>query len=368
LSSAPKDHLNPATLQAYADGAADPTALAEEHLRACSACRDRLQEVLLQQNKLDSLKFWKSRGPASECPPRDVWWKIAPPSSDESLQLLAHAAQCACCAALLREATEDASADTSPYEEDANRLTSSTQSGMRRTADLLARSVRPTARPFYLRTPVWVTAAAAIVLVTGVLFMNFNSPARADRLLVTAYTEHRPIELRFLGAAYAPLVQTRGVNPAATLSLREAEAIISKELARHPSEAGWLEEKGRAEILSGDYEQAIVVLNRAREIDPKLPNSTAYLAVAYFERGVATGDRSADQRAAELFSETIAKTPGDPVLRFNRAISYEALGQNDLAISDWKVCESLEKNKEWAAEARSHLADLERRKASHTGH
>src|SRR5262249_3821662 len=118
----------------------------------------------------------------------------------------------------------------------------------------------------------------------------------------------------------------------------------------------------QAALLEGRFENAILVLNRARVFGSLSAKGTSDLAAAYYELGAAGGDRSSYQKSVELFSQAIEQSPQEPALLFNRALAYEAMGARALAIADWKACIALDQDHAWASESASRLASLEQKK------
>src|SRR5580698_7580130 len=109
------------------------------------------------------------------------------------------------------------------------------------------------------------------------LWTRRSSPSLAltDQLIAQAYTEQRPIELRFPGAGYGPVRQERGENDPSRSrmdlppALLEAEKQIARRLATHPQDSGWLQAKARTDLFEGLYASAIQVLQQAEAARPE---------------------------------------------------------------------------------------------------
>ena len=179
--------------------------------------------------------------------------------------------------------------------------------------------------------------------------------AAAGQLLARAYTEQRTLEVRFGGAAYAPLRVQRG--PEASFadrnpSLLKAEALIASQLPSHPTDPSWLQDKARADLLEGKYDAAVESLRRALELSPDSPELMVDLASAHFQRAQSE-DRPQDYGAAfENLSKVLAQRPDDQVALFNRAIVSEHQFLYHQALDDWEHYLRVDARSQWADEAR----------------
>lgn len=207
-------------------------------------------------------------------------------------------------------------------------------------------------------------AFAAVVAAASWIAVHSRHPDSAGQLLARAYTEQRTLEVRFGGAAYAPLRVQRGPEASfadRTASLLKAEALIASQLPSHPTDPSWLGAKARADLLEGKYDAAVESLRRALESSPNSPELMVDLASAYFQRAQ-TEDRPLDYGAAfEYLSKVLAQRPDDPVALFNRAIISEHQFLYHQALDDWEHYLRVDARSEWADEARSH-ADAVRSK------
>jgi len=185
--------------------------------------------------------------------------------------------------------------------------------------------------------------------------------ADVNQLLAQAYAEQRTIELRMPGAQHAPTRIERGRRRShlnRPMSLLDAESIIRHGLDKHPEDPAWLDKRGRAELLEGDYESAIATLRRANDLQNAAPAIPTDLATAYFERAEAEGHTTDYGTAAELLSSVLQRNPEDDVALFNRAIVYERLFRYREAIKDWERYLHLSRDEGWNGEARQHLEQL----------
>jgi tetratricopeptide (TPR) repeat protein len=297
---------------------------------------------------------------------------LTPASQGQSL--LAHAAQCDHCGALLRQATEDLGAELSPEEQTVlSRMESSKAEWQQDLAHRLGATTQPAvlprpARRRWFALPAWSYAAAAVAAVAVVAVILWRvqpgGPDKAERLLAQAYTEQRTLELRFRGAGHAPVRLQRGRSrenrPAA---LPEAEALISRRLAASPNDPAWVAAQARFDLLQWNYEAAIQGLQRALALQPGSPDMLTDLASAYFERAEAVGLAGDYGSAVEYLGQALAKRPGDPVVLFNRAIALERMHQYQQALQAWEAYLKVDPQGDWAGEARQRLQDLRQKMA-----
>jgi CHAT domain-containing protein len=293
---------------------------------------------------------------------------------------LDHVLACDFCGARLKFLLEiQAVAPSVEEERERLVLASSSRGWQARIAKRLATYARRSAgRPESLWKRLWqewprlVYTGAAAGLVLAVLGSAwwyqrvFNSP---ERLLASAYSQQRTVEMRFEGAKYGPLKQERGTADQSRLNrpamLLEAEATIGRNLAAHAEAPAWLQAKARLDLLDWHYDGAIQSLKHALQIQPDSPSMLIDLASAYFERAEAT-DRTIDYgQVIELLGKVLAAQPDNPVALFNRAIAYERMFVFRQAIADWEHYLKVDSTGEWTPEARQKLASLQKKTDLH---
>lgn len=334
----------------------------------------------------EELKIPQSDGVAvrtNACPSEAEWPRVAAglSSVQDATRYCAHASRCDYCGPLLRSACEDFRDELQPDEEQiVSNLASAQPEWQARVAERLIRESGPgggiaVIKPHqgidwrrWLSFPRLAGALAALALIAaGSVGWRYWQEARQspDDLLAQAYSSQRTLEVRFPGASYAPLRQTRGSAGQSRLSrpapLLRAEAKLARGLAEHPDDPAWLEASGRAELLEWDYEAAIKSFTRAQEAEPASPDLMQDLAMAYFERAEAA-DRAIDYGTAiDLLGQVLAHRPDDPVALFNRAVASERMFLYQQAREDWQHYLRLDAASGWAAEARRRLADVEQK-------
>ncbi|MGD0569879.1 MAG: tetratricopeptide repeat protein [Candidatus Sulfotelmatobacter sp.] len=338
-----------------------------------------------------------------DCPAEEKWTAIAGGVSPaaEAKPMLEHASRCDYCGPLLRAATEDLDPEISAEEEEFIRQLPSASAEWQRALarKMTAASVAPAgekvATPGSKTEPgrlteketrpsahwplagwslanwtLWAApvAAAAVVAVGAAIWVERASPSLSatNLLIAQAYTEQRPIELRFPGAGYGPLRQERGERgPSRSRmdeppQLLEAEIQIARGLARHPQDAGWLQAKARADLFEGHHQSAIEALQKAERVRPDNTSIKLDLATAYYERAGSEADSEqvADyDRALQALNSVLGNNPNDPVALFNRAEVHHQLKQYSEAAAGWKHYLQLDPAGEWAGEARKRLGE-----------
>jgi CHAT domain-containing protein len=340
------------------------------HLAACPACRDQFEELVLLDRQLQKLRSSEPALHQADCPDPTLWREIAagvmPPK--QALAHIHHASRCDHCGPLLSEAVADVAnlnkATAEAEQAEIGTLASAQPDWQRDIAERMAGTTRvgPSPAPWW---KVWASlprlamagaGLAAVVAAASWISVHSVDSAAAGQLLARAYTEQRTLEVRFGGAAYAPLRVQRG--PEASFadrnpSLLKAEALIASQLPSHPTDPSWLQDKARADLLEGKYDAAVESLRRALELSPDSPELMVDLASAHFQRAQSE-DRPQDYGAAfENLSKVLAKQPDDPVALFNRAIVSEHQFLYHQALDDWEHYLRLDARSQWADEARN---------------
>jgi tetratricopeptide (TPR) repeat protein len=367
---------------------------ARAHADGCTACASRLRDHRSAQSRIRSLvspvtavrrtEAEINPGRSQDCPPEEKWISVAAgvTSATEAEPLLRHASSCDYCGPMLREATEDLDAEISAEESEAIRQLSSADAGWQRNlARKMAEASAPgkaetrgSARTFWAFSnwKLWTAplGAAAVVAVGAAILIERNSPSlfSTNQLIAQAYSEQRPIELRFPGAAYAPVRQERGTSgPArstmdAPPALLQAEAQIARALASHPHDAGWMQAQARADLFEGYADQAITLLQQAEAARPEDASVEIDLAAALYERAGTQPDPAASaadyEHALQSLNRALGKNPNDVVALFNRAQLYQQQKKYSEAIADWKRYLQIDPSGRWADAALRNLEGL----------
>ncbi len=385
----------------------------ERHLEDCPECRTRL----LQHQRLHfaplvdpSVKSEPSPG----CPSNETLQNLAaglPVAPADPAQLVQHAAECDHCGPLLKQYTEIFSDDLSPEDVALlSQLKTSTpewqsatvakmqaaaggkpqvatasaraQESVSATGQQPAKSAKPTtgsadstgAKLFRFPSLKWVlipaAAAACAVIAFSVWWTQRDTPEKVEKLLAQAYTEQRTMEMRWPGAAYAPLKVQRagdGTQPLGSKSLLKAELAIREDLEKPSPSAAVLRTKGEAALLRFDFRSAIESFESAFR---EAPESTALLhdlALAHYQ-AAEYGDQQFRQeeyaRALEYMSTALKQDPNNLTILFNRAILNEKLDFLSQSAADWERLLQLERDQSWRAEAERKLDEVHRRQRS----
>ena len=195
----------------------------QRHVESCEDCNRKVQMHKQAQGELVGLWSIGPVGSHPNCPREDNWAKVAAGLLPETeiKELVNHAAQCDHCGPLLRSAADIIADETTPEEETVLAGLRSTQPRWQQNlVERLQRNVRVSALekpatsrwPQVLRwpRPAYALAGFAVIVATTWLGMRaFHTPS-ADQLLAHAYSDHRTVEVRIVGAKYAPLRVERG--------------------------------------------------------------------------------------------------------------------------------------------------------------
>jgi tetratricopeptide (TPR) repeat protein len=204
-------------------------------------------------------------------------------------------------------------------------------------------------------------AVAALLAIAVWIGWWMTREPSIDQLLAQSYQDWRILPLRMSGAKYSP-VQTKrgpaGARSSPPASLLTAEYRIQQELKKSSPNQSLLHQQGRAEMLAGRNEDAIVILQRTRNLPNASPMVSVDLATAYFQRANPKGA----QTALELLNIVLQQSPDDEIALFNRAVVYGHLHQYPEAINDWEHYFRVSRDKEWDREATQYLAEMKEKR------
>lgn len=348
---------------------------AQRHVETCQDCDRKVQmhrsvQKVISQRAVRNLR---ARGP--NCLDESEWVRAAAGlfEETETRERMNHAAQCGHCGPLLKQAAETLESEVTSVEEQSLASLRSKRPEWQKT---MARMLQGAPEdlwpektvPFWQAWLSWPRQAFVVVVLAGLLvaawlgLRGFHG-SDAERLLAQAYSERRTLEVRIEGANYAAMRTERG-NGQSNLdrprSLLRAEDLIAENLAKHPDDPYWLQAKGRADLLDGNYDSAMESLQKALDVRPNSPSAMIDLASAYYQRGAANENREADYGTAiDYLGRVLARTPSDPIALFNRALAEEKLRLYDPAMTDWQHYLQIEPSDPWAPEARRHLESVQ---------
>jgi CHAT domain-containing protein/tetratricopeptide (TPR) repeat protein len=357
---------------------------AERHVESCQDCSQKLQMHKSVHSEILRMRAPNPSPPTPECIGDAEWLDVAAGlyPDEKTRDLMKHAAQCGYCGPLLKNAAEALVDEPTPSEE---AWLSSLRSARPEWQKNMAATLRANAGArdgsrekkervqWWLALlswprPAFVLSGIAVAALTGWLGLRMIHPPSAEQLLAQAYTEHRTLEVRISGAKYAPIRverSTGGSNLDKSPSLLKAESLIGENLRKSPNDPVWLQAKGRADLLVGNYESAIKSLQRALEIKPDDPTLLTDLGSAYFVRAE-TADRAIDYgNAVESLGKALAKSPDNPVALFNRALACESMFLYTQAVDDWEHYLRVDPQGEWSDDARKRLSALQAKLKRH---
>lgn len=355
------------------------------HLAVCSACRDKLEELVSLERQLKGMLVSLHKQGQDGCPDVSVWSAVALglAGPEETMVYVEHASRCNRCGARLRQAIQQ-SAElrgelTEAEQEQIAALQSSRPDWQNKLAKQVTRTLdapreqksspsqRSLPAPQMALAGAFVLALLAAAGVVGYRFeLRAHQPAEAERMLARAYSQKRTMEVRIAGgnAEYAPIRITRG--PAESFAelpkdLLNAELLITSQLKAHPESAGWLQAQAEADMLEGSYQPAVEALRKGLQLEPHSAAILTDLGSAYFQ--LADGnekERSEDLRSAyEYLSQALTVKPDDPVALFNRAIVAENQFLYRQALEDSRHYLEVDPASPWAEDARERVKVLQ---------
>lgn len=353
---------------------------AQRHVESCQDCGRKVQMHRSAQSAISLRAMNSQAGKGPNCIDQTEWARVAAGLLEESeaKERMKHAAQCGHCGPLLKDAVQILSDETSPAEEAAlARLSSVRPEWQTRMARILSGNAKSQrmresipslwASFFYRPRPAFAAAALAILIAAAWIGVRMVQPQSAEQLLAQAYSEHRTLEPRIAGAKYAPMRLERGgggSNFDKSPALLKAEAVISERLRQRPNDPVWLQARGRADLLDGNYDSAVKILQRAVETKPSASLLTD-LGSAYFLRAQ-VADRPIDYgNAIESFGKALAKSPDDPIALYDRALACEQSFLYTQAVDDWQHYLRIDPQGDWANDVRERLAALQEKIKQH---
>ena len=359
---------------------------AREHAASCPACQRRLEVYPTSGAKLEKLRAPQGAKKGPDCPSIEIWLKVAAgllPNADQERYTI-HAARCDDCGPILYQVIQDFSKPASQEEEAI--LSNLDQSRHQQTFTLTqalgkenSRSVKPAPRGTkWIRFPVWAASAAALAVCAVLALVVFrigpfnekqDAVASITQLLGKAYGEQRNTELRIPEAMYGPIRVSRagaGSQFNSPPALLKAEGMIAPALETRPNDSELLRRKAEAELLRGNYGDAIATLNTI--LNQGNPSAAVLqdFSVAYFQSAEdnSSGENKKNDyvKAYQYASEALKIAPYNSEILFNRAIIDEKLQLLDQSITDWNQFLKSEHDPQWISEGSKYLQDVRGKK------
>jgi CHAT domain-containing protein/Tfp pilus assembly protein PilF len=208
----------------------------------------------------------------------------------------------------------------------------------------------------------WWLAAAAIfaVIAIAIPIILSRNGSPIERLIAAAPRDHRTVDARLSGFAWARLqAPSRGnatPDPAdlkfagAAGDVLEATQNQSTPVARHAA--------GVAKLMIGQSADAMVTLERAANAsnDARIWNDLAAARIAFAAN---EGHPSQLPLALADADRALRLDPNLAEAHFNRALILERLGLRDQARKQWQRSLEVDPASEWSLEARAHLHALD---------
>ena len=346
------------TLLEPADAADDPTAAAErverlqQHLSGCPACQAKWRVYAAADTEMREILRTGTQT-KDECPPDAKWLAVAGRSfADLPATLVAHAARCARCSALLEASV------VQPLDQP---LTSGRTSTREWRESFIEQHIQP--RPVSRRMWPWWAAAAAALAVALLLWPWLRRPD-TDQMLAQAYTARRPFPFRLADRGYARLAGEKGSSTIFELppDLHRAAEEVQR---ANPNDPDWQRRKAHVLLLEGSREKALPLLEQLHQGGPDDFEVTLLLAGALFLRGESSAESAGPDltKALDLLLRLQRARPGDPRVQFNLALVWEALPQLEKAADAWRDFLKLDSTSGYAGEAREHLKKLDEKLA-----
>jgi hypothetical protein len=224
--------------------------------------------------------------------------------------------------------------------------------------------------PFRRRWPVVAgavaAAAAAVALVVRVdpslmsrLGIGSGDPAFSE--LVAAAGGGRPVDGRLTGGfQYGPLEPvTRGAGETTrSVELLSAAATL-EERARMDASARNLHSWGVAQLHLRNPEDAVKLLETARQQDAESAAIAVDLAIAYADAAARLEEADLLPKALALLDGVLARNPRMPEALFTRATVLERLDRPAEAADAWRAFLAVDSTSPWAAEAQARLTRLQ---------
>jgi CHAT domain-containing protein len=218
-------------------------------------------------------------------------------------------------------------------------------------------------------------AAAAILLLAALgvwrLFFYESNVSRGLAALNNAIKNgERPVEARMSGIEHAPYrASTRGRREVEIDKdeLEYAESKLKDEVRQNPGPES-RHALGLVYLAEGDLDQAQKLLEEARRDDPDNAKLNNDLGIIWLERGKAEEGKDSGQAsisystAFDYFSRAFELDNSLLEALFNRALTNEYLLRWNQAEADWRLYLEKDPDSKWAAEAKDHLQELEKKK------
>lgn len=232
--------------------------------------------------------------------------------------------------------------------------------------------------PWYSFSPVYLKAAAVIIIVVGMgigvwlLLVRGSDEEQGLSDLRAAYKNQRLTEARITKLDYAPLYITRGQEKLNIdeVSLRRAELQLLKDLKDHP-DAGVQHNLGRFYLAGRQFDKATEYLGTALKQEPNNAQINSDMGAVLLEVGQqAIQSKESGQAFASLaqsleyINKALQIDPGLLTALYNRALCLQYMKASEQAKEAWQNYLTHDSQSKWAEEARRNLQSLSTRNTS----
>jgi tetratricopeptide (TPR) repeat protein len=195
-------------------------------------------------------------------------------------------------------------------------------------------------------------------------FNRSNSVEMAMAELRLAYKSARPFNSRIVGFDYAPPGGQRGndSDKDPNKDLKTRARLTLQEAVKDGRTAESLHARGKAYLAEQDFPSATQDLEDAALLAPAKADLRSDLGVLYLERSRKALEQEKIaflDKSLQSLDKAIELDPKLPEPRFNRALVLEEKGSREQAKQAWRQYLELDPNSKWAAEARRNLQYLE---------
>jgi CHAT domain-containing protein len=215
----------------------------------------------------------------------------------------------------------------------------------------------------------------AIIIATHTLWIRGQTSDQTKLEAIADARDDRQLAARPSGSfAYRPLIRRRSTAAANKNGQLTAVVARTKDLVATLPSAANFRGLGRANLLAGRTEMAIVALEDALrtetgEEDPTLGIGRSAdgallvdLSAAYYTDATNAGHAYALPAAIESAERAIQLDGDSESALWNRALALDAFGALDDARASWDKYLRLDASSEWAKEARQRRAELQRQR------
>lgn len=305
------------------------------------------------------------------CPDPELWVRFAAGicAPEQSSLLLDHAAGCRDCANRFRDLVNAISYDESDLDSASTAAIEELSTRLNHRSRLLSRKIASPKGSWRFKR-YWMVAVAAgvatLIVLKGWSIITSRDNSPPFRLLATAYTSRRTMDLQIPGAHYARVQVPRTSITLSDLppALLESQLQIERHLETKPEDSTWLHAQGRAQLLIWQFDAAIRSFEAAADLGAHSPDFLIDYASAYYQRAERNSTALDYALALEKLGQALKQRPEDPTALFNRGIVHAKLHQYDSAAEDFEHSLRAQTDPQWREETQKRLDEVRRLRAA----